>query len=62
MDRYSTGLDLGLTRGGFNVLQVVGGADEPLTPGHIAERVLLRSATVTRVVDTIRGLADTVVR
>jgi DNA-binding MarR family transcriptional regulator len=47
------GHDLGLTRGGFNVLQVVAGADKPLTAGQIAERVLVRSATVTGVVDTL---------
>jgi DNA-binding MarR family transcriptional regulator len=47
------GLDLGLSRGGFNVLQVVDGADQPLTPSQIAERVLVRSPTVTGVVDTL---------
>jgi DNA-binding MarR family transcriptional regulator len=46
-------VELGLTKGGFNVLQVVGGADEPLTPGEIAGRVLVRSATVTGIVDTL---------
>lgn len=43
----------GLSRGGFNLLQVVAGAEEPLTPTQIAERILVRAATVTGLVDTL---------
>lgn len=43
----------GLSRGGFNLLQVVAGAEEPLTPTQIGERILVRAATVTGLVDTL---------
>ncbi|HZD64941.1 MAG TPA: MarR family winged helix-turn-helix transcriptional regulator [Acidimicrobiales bacterium] len=43
----------GLSRGGFNLLQVVAGADEALTPTQIGERILVRAATVTGLVDTL---------
>ena len=48
----------GLTRGSHNVLQVVGGATEPLTPTEVTARLTVTSATVTGLLDTLetRGL------
>jgi DNA-binding MarR family transcriptional regulator len=50
----------GLSKGGFNLLNVVAGAEEPLTPSEIGERILVRAATVTGLVDTLvrRGLVE----
>ena len=49
----------GLTRGSHNVLQVLGGATEPLTPTEVSARLTVTSATVTGLLDTLetRGLA-----
>jgi DNA-binding MarR family transcriptional regulator len=48
----------GLTRGSHNVLQILGGASEPLTPTEVASRLTVTSATVTGLLDTLeaRGL------
>ncbi len=43
----------GLSKGGHNILNVLAGADEPLTPTQLGERVLVRPATVTGLVDTL---------
>lgn len=50
----------GLSRGGFNLLTVVAGAEEPLTPTQIGERIIARGATITGLVDTLvrRGYAE----
>src|SRR6185369_10505602 len=42
----------GLTRGSHNVLQILGGAGEPLTPTEITSRLTTTSATVTGLLDT----------
>lgn len=49
----------GLTRGSHNVLQILGGTTEPLTPTGITSRLVATSATVTGLLDTLerRGLA-----
>ena len=51
-----------LTTGSFNVLQVIAGADGPLTPSQISERipVAVTTATMTGVLDTLerRGLVE----
>lgn len=49
----------GLTRGSHNVLQILGGATEPLTPTEVSARLTVTSATVTGLLDTLesRGLA-----
>ena len=49
----------GLTRGSHNVLQILGGATEPLTPTEVSTRLTVTSATVTGLLDTLetRGLA-----
>lgn len=49
----------GLTRGSHNVLQILGGANEPLTPTEVSARCTVTSATVTGLLDTLeaRGLA-----
>lgn len=49
----------GLTRGSHNVLQILGGAPEPLTPTQVTARLVATSATVTGLLDTLeaRGLA-----
>lgn len=51
--------DFGLTRGSHNVLQILGGTTEPLTPTEVSERLTVTSATVTGLLDTLesRGLA-----
>src|SRR5947209_1308976 len=48
----------GLVLKAFNVLAVVVGATDPLTPTVVAERTLVAKTTVTSVVDTLerRGL------
>jgi DNA-binding MarR family transcriptional regulator len=48
-----------LTQGSHNVLQVLGGATEPLTPTEVSARLTVTSATVTGLLDTLetRGLA-----
>jgi DNA-binding MarR family transcriptional regulator len=43
----------GLSRGGFNLLQVLAGSEEPLTPTEIGERLVVKGATVTGIVDTL---------
>jgi DNA-binding MarR family transcriptional regulator len=50
----------GLSRGGFNLLQVVAGSEEPLTPTEVAERLVVKGATVTGLVDTLvrHGLVE----
>lgn len=57
--KLSDGLDgvlrpFGLTTGSFNLLQIVAGADGPLTPTEIARRsnVKVTTATVTGLLDT----------
>jgi DNA-binding MarR family transcriptional regulator len=49
----------GLTRGSHNVLQILGGAPEPLTPTQVSARLTVTSATVTGLLDTLesRGFA-----
>ena len=49
----------GLTRGSHNVLQILGGSTEPLTPTEVSTRLTVTSATVTGLLDTLeaRGLA-----
>lgn len=49
----------GLSRGSHNVLQILGGATEPLTPTEVTARLTVTSATVTGLLDTleVRGLA-----
>jgi DNA-binding MarR family transcriptional regulator len=44
----------GLTVGSFNLLTIVAGADEPLTPTEIAQRSLTKVTTAT-----VTGLLDT---
>jgi DNA-binding MarR family transcriptional regulator len=48
----------GLSRGSHNALQIVAGATDPLTPGEVAARLTVTSATVTGLLDTLeqRGL------
>jgi DNA-binding MarR family transcriptional regulator len=43
----------GLVLKGFNLLAVVAGAPEPLTPTEIADRTLVAKTTVTSVLDTL---------
>jgi DNA-binding MarR family transcriptional regulator len=45
----------GLTRGSHNVLQILGGATEPLTPGEVTARLTVTTATVTGLLDTLEG-------
>ena len=49
----------GLTRGSHNVLQILDGATEALTPTEVSARLTVTSATVTGLLDTLerRGLA-----
>lgn len=51
--------DFGLTRGSHNVLQILGGTADPLTPTEVSARLTVTSATVTGLLDTLetRGLA-----
>jgi DNA-binding MarR family transcriptional regulator len=48
----------GVSGNGFNLLQVVAGAGGPVTPTQIGERLIVSTATVTGLVDTLekRGL------
>jgi len=48
----------GLTKGSHNVLQILGGATELLTPTEVSARLTVTSATVTGLLDTLesRGL------
>lgn len=48
----------GLSRGAFNMLQVVSGADQPVSPTEVSERLIVTTATVTGLTDTLirRGL------
>jgi DNA-binding MarR family transcriptional regulator len=50
----------GLRKGGFNLLMVLAGAESPITPTQIGERLVLRGATITGIVDTLvrRGFAE----
>lgn len=43
----------GLSRGSHNVLQILGGATEPLTPGEVTARLTVTTATVTGLLDTL---------
>lgn len=45
--------EFGLSEAGCNVLAVIEGNRAPITPGLIGERVLVTSATVTSVLDTL---------
>ena len=45
----------GLTRGSHNVLQILGGATEPLTPGEVTARLTVTTATVTGLLDTLEA-------
>jgi DNA-binding MarR family transcriptional regulator len=45
--------EYGLVLKGFNVLAVVAGASEPLTPTEIADRTLVTKTTVTSVLDAL---------
>ena len=45
----------GLTQGSHNVLQVLGGATEPLTPTEVSARLTVTSATVTGLLDTLEA-------
>lgn len=49
----------GLSRGSHNVLQILGGASEALTPSEVMARLTVTGATVTGLLDTLeaRGLA-----
>lgn len=48
----------GLSRGSHNVLQILGGAREPLRPSEVTARLTVTTATVTGLLDTLeaRGL------
>jgi DNA-binding MarR family transcriptional regulator len=50
----------GLSKGGFNLLTVIAGAEGPITPTQIGERIIARGATITGLVDTLvrRGYAE----
>lgn len=50
----------GLTPGSHNVLQILGGASDALTPSEVSARLTVTSATVTGLLDTLeaRGLAQ----
>jgi DNA-binding MarR family transcriptional regulator len=43
----------GLTGAGYNVLMILTGADRPLAPREIGERLLVTRATVTGLLDTL---------
>src|SRR5687768_17560611 len=45
----------GLSRGSHNVLQILGGATEPLTPSEVTARLTVTSATVTGLLDTLEA-------
>ena len=49
---------LRLSRGGFNLLQIAHGAGRPVSPTEIGEQLIVTTATVTGVLDTLqrRGL------
>jgi DNA-binding MarR family transcriptional regulator len=49
----------GLTRGSHNVLQILAGATEPITPSEVTARLTVTTATMTGLLDTLetRGLA-----
>lgn len=51
---------LGLSKGGYNLLMVLAGAEGPITPTQIGERIVARGATITGLVDTLvrRGHAE----
>lgn len=51
---------LALSKGGYNLLMVLAGAEGPLTPTQIGERIVARGATITGLVDTLvrRGHAE----
>jgi DNA-binding MarR family transcriptional regulator len=51
LDRLLREFDL--TRGSHNVLQILGGATEPLTPTEVSARLTVTSATVTGLLDTL---------
>ncbi|AEF41505.1 MarR family winged helix-turn-helix transcriptional regulator [Hoyosella subflava] len=51
---------LGLRKGGYNLLMVLAGAEGPITPTQIGERIVARGATITGLVNTLvrRGYAE----
>jgi len=52
MDRFLQRHEL--SRGGFNLLQIVHGAPGPMSPTEIGEQLLVTTATVTGVLDTLQ--------
>lgn len=56
--RLKTDFDLSISAA--NVLAIVDGAGEPITPGEIAERAIIAAASTTSVLDTLekRGLVE----
>jgi DNA-binding MarR family transcriptional regulator len=50
----------GLSKGGYNLLMVLAGAEGPITPTQIGQRIVARGATITGLVDTLvrRGHAE----
>lgn len=56
--RLKTEFDLSISAA--NVLAIVDGAGEPITPGEIAERAIIAAASTTSVLDTLerRGLVE----
>src|SRR5437588_8406651 len=45
----------GLSRGSHNVLQILGGAREPLRPSEVTARLTVTTATVTGLLDTLEA-------
>jgi DNA-binding MarR family transcriptional regulator len=43
----------GVSGNGFNLLQIVSGASRPVTPSEIGEQLIVTTATVTGLVDTL---------
>ena len=43
----------GVSGNGFNLLQIVSGAGRPVTPSEIGEQLIVTTATVTGLVDTL---------
>ena len=43
----------GVSGNGFNLLQIVAGASRPVTPSEIGEQLIVTTATVTGLVDTL---------
>jgi DNA-binding MarR family transcriptional regulator len=53
-------VDYDLSPSGANIMAIIDGAGEPLTPGVIAERAIIAAASTTSVLDTLerRGLVE----